>query len=240
MTSRILKGGLLYHDTPVGVICLQSGFAKPRGHVRNPRTFNFPVVQKVVEEVDIPTLLFKPTPELLKPFIDAAKQLEQEGVQAITGSCGFLARFQTRLAESVNIPVCVSSLLQIPLVRLMHGPAARVGVLTASSKALTQDHFNAIGMPIEDFVIRGMEGYREFWEVIIDYKRNDIDMAQMEKEVCDSAQKLAQEGQLDALVLECTDLSAFARPIQETVKLPVYDIDSLVEYMAYSVCRKNY
>ena len=240
MSARVLKGGYLYYDTPIGVICLQSEFAKPRGHIRNPRTFGFPVVIEVVEEVDIPALLFNPTPELLTPLIDAAKLLEQEGVKAISGSCGFLARFQTRLAESVNIPVFVSSILQIPLVRIMHGPTTRIGVLTASSNALTQDHFNVIGAAIEDFAIRGMEGYPEFWEVIIEGKRNDLDMAKMEREICDSSKQLAVAGNLDALVLECTDLSAFAKPIQDTVQIPVYDINSLVEYVAYSVCRTRY
>ena len=66
------------------------------------RTFDFPVVCSVVEDVDIPRLLFNPTPDLLQPFIDAARKLEREGVKAITGSCGFLARFQGEMAESVD------------------------------------------------------------------------------------------------------------------------------------------
>ena len=45
---------------------------------------------------------------------------------------------------------------------------------------------------------------------------------------------------LDALVLECTDLSAFSAPIQRAINLPVYDINSLVEYAYYAVCRKDY
>ena len=163
MKTRILKGGYLYHDTPVGVLCLKSFFPKPRGHIRNPRTFNFPVVCSVVEGVDIPKLLFDPQPELIQPFIDAAVKLEKDGVQAITGSCGFLARFQSQLAAAVQVPVFVSSLLQIPLVRLMHGVSANIGVLTASSAALTQEHFNNAGAEIGDYRIKGMEGYPEFW-----------------------------------------------------------------------------
>lgn len=131
MNTDILKGGHLYFDTPIGVLCLESLFPKPRGHVRNPRTFDFPVVCRVVEGVDIPKLLFNPQPELIQPFIDAAIKLEKDGVKAITGSCGFLARFQSQLAEAVKVPVFVSSLLQIPLVRLMHGASAKIGVLTA-------------------------------------------------------------------------------------------------------------
>jgi len=240
MTTQTLKGGYLYYDTPIGVLCLESYFPKPRGHVRNPRTYDFPVVCSVVEGVDIPKLLFDPQPELLQPFIDSAVRLEKEGVKAITGSCGFLARFQAELAAAVTIPVCVSSLLQLPLVRLMHGTDANIGILTASSSALTEDHFRNAGANMADYRIRGMEEYSEFWETIIEYKRNDFDMAKLEEEICHSAKTLVEENKLEALILECTDLSAFARQIQQVTEVPVYDVNSLVEYVAYSVCRKEY
>lgn len=238
--SNIVKGGFLHYDTPIGVLCLESMFPKPRGHVRNPRTYDFPVVCSVVKGVDIPKLLFDPPPGLLQPFIDAAKQLEKDGVAAITGSCGFLARFQAELSAAVQIPVFVSSLLQLPIIRLMHGASANIGILTASAKALTIDHFKNAASDINDFTIRGMEGYSEFWETIIEGKRNDFDMGKLEKEICHSAEEVATKSNLNALLLECTDLSAFSHQIQETTGIPVYDINSLVEYVAYSVCRKRY
>lgn len=194
----------------------------------------------MVKGVNIPKLLFDPQPELLQPFIDAAKQLEQDGVAAITGSCGFLARFQAELAAAVEIPVFVSSLLQLPLIRLMHGVSANIGVLTASAKALTKDHFKNAASDINDYAIRGMEGYPEFWETIIKGKRNDFDMIKLKEEICHSAEELVISSNLDALLLECTDLSAFSHQIQQAINIPVYDINSLVEYVAYSVSRKQY
>lgn len=236
----ILKGGVLYYDTPIGVLCLESLFPKPRGHLRNPRTFDFPVVCRVVEGVDIPRLLFNPTPELVEPFIEAARQLERDGVMAVTGSCGFLARYQEEIAAAVNIPVFMSSLVQVPMVRVLHGPDCKIGVLTASASALTPAHFQKVGANIDDVVIKGMEGFPEFWETIIEGKRHDFDMDKLEQEVCQAARELQQQNNLDALVLECTDLSAFAQAIQGVVKRPIYDIDSLVEYVQYAVCRKRY
>lgn len=82
-----MKGGRLYYDMPIGILCLESLFPKPRGHMRNPLTYGFPTVTRVIRGVDIPRLLFNPTPDLLEPFIQAAKELEADGVQAITGSC---------------------------------------------------------------------------------------------------------------------------------------------------------
>lgn len=121
----LLKGGKLYYDTPIGILCLESRFPKPRGHVRNPLTYDFPTVQRLIRGVDIPRLLFNPSDDLLEPFVQAAQELEADGVQAITGSCGFMARFQDRIAAQVRVPVLLSSLVQLPLVRLMHGARAR-------------------------------------------------------------------------------------------------------------------
>ncbi|WP_218950952.1 aspartate/glutamate racemase family protein [Desulfoluna butyratoxydans] len=236
----ILKGGLLHTDTPIGVLCLESYFPKPPGHLRNPVTFDFPVTYKVLRGIDVPTLLFNPTPELVAPFIEAARALEREGAMAITGSCGFLARFQKELTEAVRIPVLVSSLIQIPMVRTLHGPDAVIGVLTASRDALTPMHFAQVGGDINDVVIKGMEGCPEFWETIIEARRTDFDMDRLEAEICGAAEALMAEHNLDALVLECTDLSAFARSIQERIGCPVYDIDGLIEYARYAVKRKVY
>ena len=178
-----MKGGRLYYDMPIGILCLESLFPKPRGHMRNPLTYGFPTVTRVIRGVDIPRLLFNPTPDLLEPFIQAAKELEADGVQAITGSCGFMARFQNQIAAELHIPVFLSSLLQLPLVRLMHGEKASIGVLTASRQALTPAHFANCATPMESVHIRGMEGNPEFWETIIEGKRHDFDMERLEAEI---------------------------------------------------------
>ena len=236
----ILNGGHLHTETPIGVLCLESYFPKPPGHLRNPVSFDFPVTYKVMRGIDVPKLLFNPTPDLVAPFIEAAQELEREGVLAITGSCGFLARFHKELTQAVKIPVLVSSLTQVPLVRTLHGADATIGVLTASSKALTPFHFEQIGGDINDVVVKGMEGYPEFWEVIIEAKRESMDFSTMEQEICDAAESMMKEHNLDALVLECTDLSAFARRVQERICRPVYDINGLIEYARYAVRRKRY
>ncbi|MFQ9868482.1 MAG: hypothetical protein ACLRWP_17145 [Bilophila wadsworthia] len=103
----------------------------------------------------------------------------------------------------------------------MHGEKAEIGVLTASSQALTPAHFANCATPMESVHIRGMEGNPEFWETIIEGKRHDFDMERLEAEIVGSAAAFAREKALDALVLECTDLSAFSAPIQRAINLPV-------------------
>lgn len=233
----LTKGGYVYYDTPIGILCLESFFPKPKGHIRNPRTFAFPTLIRVIQGVDIPRMLFNPTPDLITPFIEAAKALEREGVKAITGSCGFMALFQERLSAELHIPVFMSSLVQIPLIRLLHGKDVRLGVLTASKKALTAEHFRQCNADINAVYIEGMEGNPEFWETVIEGKRHDVDMEKFEEEIVRAAETMVKQHKLDALLLECTDLSAFAKAIQARVNIPIYDITSMVEYVQYVVCR---
>lgn len=236
----ILKGGTRYYDTPVGVLCLDSLFPKPRGHLRNPLTFGFPVVTRVITGVDVPRLLFNPTPELLEPFVQAARELEADGVRAVTGSCGFMARFQGQIARELKVPVLLSSLVQLPLLRLLHGENAVIGVLTASAAALTPELFAACASSRDAVRIQGMDEQPEFRETILENKRHDFDLDRLEQEIVGTAKAFAQTQALDALLLECTDLSAFAEPVQKATGIPVYDICGLVEYAAHAVCRRKW
>ncbi len=234
------RGGRVHYGIPVGVLCLESYFPKPPGHVRNPLSFYFPTICHVVRGIDVPRLLFSPSPDLLDPFLEGARQLEKDGVKAIVGSCGFMALFQKELSESVRIPVAASSLAQLPLLRLMHGKTARIGILTASAKALTPAHFTAVGADMDEYHVRGMEDYPVFADLILKATAPEMDAQTMEDAICDAAETLHAELGLDALLLECTDLSAFALAVQRRIDLPVYDINSLVEYVAYSVNRIEY
>lgn len=233
--SEIYKGGKLYYEIPIGILCLESYFPKMRGHLRNPRTYNFPTVTKVLKGLDIPKLLFNPSKEMIAPLIQAAQELEKEGVKAITGSCGFMALFQKEIAESVNIPVFMSSLLQLPLIRIMHGEKANIGILTASKKALGSKHLEACSVDYDSVFIEGMEGNPEFWETVIEGKRFDFNLPLLEKEIVGTALRFINDKKLDALLLECTDLPPFTKQIQQNSHVPVYDINSLMQLVHSTV-----
>ena len=117
----ILKGGINVCGLTMGVISLESYFPKPDGHTKHPASFDFPILYKTVKGATIDRLIRERDPELLAPFIEAAQELEREGVKAITGSCGFLALHQQAIADAVNVPVFMSSLIQVPLVSRMLG-----------------------------------------------------------------------------------------------------------------------
>ncbi len=234
----ILKGGHNLCDIPIGVISLQSYFPKPPGHIKNPGSLGFPVLYKTVEGATIDRLIRERDPALLEPFIEAARELEREGVRAITGSCGFLALHQKEIADAVSIPVFMSSLLQVPLVRQMLPSDQLVGVVVANRQALSADHLRGVGVSDERLVITGLENQPQFSEVILRGDSNDLDMDQFRQELfAVVAEMLENNPKVGALVLECTDLSHFAPALNEHFGLPVFDLTSLARMVAATVTR---
>lgn len=235
----IYNGGQNICGASIGVLCLESYFPKPPGHIKNPSSLPFPVLYERVDGVTVPTLLNNPSPELLAPFIRGAQRLEAEGVRAITGSCGFLALFQKDLAAAVSVPVFASSLIQVPLAYHMTGASAPVGVLTADASALTPRHFAGVGAADIPVAVKGLEATREFAEVILRNTRTRMDTDLIEAEVLDAARALKQDApDMRSLVLECTDLPPYAARIQQELELPVFDLTTLAR-MAHSVVTRR-
>lgn len=216
------------YGVSIGVICLESYFPKPPGHIKNPSGLSFPVLYHTIKGATVQKLINAPDDALRNLFITAAKDLVREGARAITSSCGFSALYQKEIAAAVNVPVFASSLIQIPLVWHMTGCKAPVGVLTANSKGLTPAHFAAVGaadIPVE---IQGMEDQPEFSTVILKNKRTDMDLQRIGEEVLDATRKLLTRApDTQSLVLECTDMPPYSHRIQSETGLPVFDLTTL-------------
>lgn len=233
-----LQGGSNICGVTSGVLCLESRFPKPPGHISNPSGLSFPVLYETVPEATVAKLLGGPPPDFVAPFLEAAKRLEAAGVQAITGSCGVLALFQRQLADAVDIPVFASSLFQVPMVHHMLQSGKKVGILTASAGSLTPEHFAAVGAGGAPVAIAGMDDYPEFREVILEGRRSDMDLAKLGAEILDAAQTLVTgDPDVGAVVLECTDMSPFAHEIQDGSRLPVFDLTSLAVMVHRAVAR---
>jgi aspartate/glutamate racemase len=195
----------------------------------------------VVKEASIERLLKKRDQSLLQPFIDAAIELQEEGVKGITGACGFMALFQREVSEAVEVPVFLSSLLQIPFIYRTLGRRQKIAVITADSTSLTTDHFAAVGIsPDIPVVISGMEEQQEFREAILEEK-GTLDSGKIEKEVVGVARKIVREHpEVGALLLECSDLPPYAHAIQKEIQLPVFDFFTMIHYVHTALVRKEF
>jgi Asp/Glu/hydantoin racemase len=226
---------------PVGVIGLDTSFTKIPGHIRNPATFDFPVLYEVVPGATAARVVTQADPTLLQPFVAAARALAARGAGAITTACGFLVLFQRELAAAVDVPLYASSLVQLPMVHRMLRPDQKVGVLTAKRPSLTPRHLRAVGAEDVPVAVVGMEEQPEFRAVMLEARRPELDVDRLEREVLGRAEALvAADPAVGALLLECADLVPFAAAMQARTGLPVFDIVTLTGMVHATLTRSAY
>lgn len=227
-----IRGGRTNYGQPIGILMLDTTFPRPPGDIGNATTFPFPVRYKIVKGA-VPARVMgnEPDPTVLEPFIEACRELEAEGVRAITTSCGFLAVFQEELAESVDVPVLTSALLQVPLASRTLKPGQKVGILTERAE-LTERHFRAVGFSGEetDVVVKGFRHDAVFPTVFFGDKQ-EADTDVLEAEMVELAESLvAEHPDVKAIVLECTNFVPYSQAMRRAVGLPIYDIYTLVHH----------
>ena len=167
---------------------------------------------------------------LLEPFIKGALELEREGVNAITTSCGFMAMFQKELAEKVHIPLFTSSLLQVSLAYNCLPPKKCVGILTADSRNLSERHFKGAGIDQIPKVVYGMEG-SHFHDIFVKNSEH-LNIQQAQQDIVGIAKRMVHEHpEVGAIVLECTNMPPYAYAVATVTDMPVYDITTLAAYV---------
>ena len=222
-------GGTNLFGFSVGVLVLDTRFPRIPGDIGNAGTFDFPVLYRRVRGATSDRVVRRVDQELLPLFVEGARALEAEGVQAITTSCGFLARFQRELAASVKVPVFTSSLMLVPLVHRTLAPGRAVGIMTVDASSLGPEHLAGAGItPDMAVVVAGLETEKEFTRVLLeDALALDVDAARGEH-VSVATRMVAQHPEIGAIVLECTNMPPYASDVQAATGLPVFDIRTLV------------
>ncbi|ODV94524.1 hypothetical protein PACTADRAFT_50403 [Pachysolen tannophilus NRRL Y-2460] len=221
---------------PLGAICLDytDDIHRPPGDPLNEESFSFPLVHEMVSNATLWKIVQSEpyTDEFLQYFVDACEKLAEKGAIGIITSCGFLAQVQKRLSSKISLPLASSSLLQIPQILCIRPENEHVGVITFDESVLSDVHFdgvgitsimrkriNVIGVP-ENGALRG---------VIRDGKPYIHEELKLEMIQC-AIELIARNHQIKVIVLECTQMPPFARAIQEVVRLPVYDVITMIDW----------
>jgi hypothetical protein len=141
----------------------------------------------------------------------------------------------------VDVPVFISSLIQVPIVYHMLRSDQKVGVMVATKSGLTPEHLSAVGADHVPVCIAGMDAQKEFCEVIMEQNKQQLDITKLEGEITSVAESMVRENpEVGAIVLECTDMPPFAHLIQKAVNLPVFDLITLTNMVYNAVVRKRY
>ncbi|NLZ48910.1 MAG: aspartate/glutamate racemase family protein [Clostridiales bacterium] len=222
---------------PIGIIAVDIEYPKLPGNVANATTFDFPVLYKKVK-FDI-ELLFVGSPEIEDQIISAAKELEEEGVRAIVGACGYFAHFQKQVAEAVKVPVFLSSLCQIPLIKLGLNPHQKIAVFAASGEDLNDTLLHKVGADSKDCIVENVGKLESF--APIRWGKTELDNDRLTKDLVKLSQKLIIEHpEIGAILLECSDLPPYACDIQGATGLPVFDFITLINWVKQAVVQKRY
>ena len=206
----------------IGVLRLDTRFPRPLGDMGQALTYErmglsvqmltIPQarVKRVIEEADV---------TLLGPFVEAARQLETQGVDLITTSCGFLARHQDELQDAVSVPVFSSALLWCKQL-------SQPGIITFDAHRLGINELRGAGVP-EGTPIQGLpEG--ELRRVILN-DLTELDEEKAKGEAIEAARELIRDHpQVQHLVLECTNLPPYRLAIERATGRPVHDLETLI------------
>ena len=235
----IATGGKSIYGASVGILMLDARFPRIPGDMGNALTWPFPVLYRVVRGASPDLVVRQGAEGMLGPFIEAARDLIRDGADGITTNCGFLSLFQDELAEALSVPVATSSLMQVAHVNRFLPKGKRAGVLTISASTLTSVHLEKAGVPA-DTPIGSTEGGTEFTRAILsDEMELDVDAARADNVAAAVALKADNED-VGALVLECTNMCPYAADIRDATGLPVYSMVTLVEWLQAGLAPRRF
>lgn len=233
----------------VGILMIEGYFPRPPGAIGNATTFPFPVLHYVVKgassaatvralsELPVGSQGYKAA---VAPWIEGARDLERQGVRAVTTSCGFSALFQSELTDAVDIPVFATSLLLAPMISRSLKRGSRVGIITADGRSMTPSHMEGAGIDPTTIAVAGLENVQLFEEMTY-HDRHDISFEELERGVVAVARDLVErEPTVRALLLECSLLPPFAASIQNAVRLPVFDFTHMITFMHSAMVRQPF
>lgn len=249
------EGGRRVHGTTnlygyrVGILVIEGHFPRLPGAIGNASTFPFPVLHKIVPgatgkrtvrdmaDLDPHDPKYRAA---VDPWIEGARELEREGVRAVTTSCGFAALFQEEMTRAVDVPVFATSLLLVPLVHRTLKPGRKVGVLTADSRMLRHRHLHGAGISPEQVVVRGLEASPVF-EAMAYHDEHELDVDALEAEIVAAASSLSEsKEEVGAVLLECSLFPPFATAVQQATGLAVFDFTHLVTLMHSAMNRRPF
>ena len=208
----------------VGILMLDTQFPRPVGDIGHPDTWaahRLNALYRVVSGAR-PDLIVTREPHegWLGPFIEAAQALVGQGAQAITTSCGFLARHQAALQSAVTVPVFSSGLLWC---RHLSHP----GILTIDAKRLGALDLQGAQVPPHT-PVAGVDPAGEFHRRIMGNDTH-MDLALAQADVVDAACRLVHaHPKVQHIVLECTNMPPYRQAIKAATGRECHDVIDLV------------
>lgn len=224
----------------IGILLLDCGLSFFPGNTAHKQSYPFPVEFKTVPGYT-PERALCGASEVFDSLLETALKLQNSGVKAITGNCGFMAVHQKELSENISVPVFLSSLLQIPFMRALLPPRKKIGIITADENRLDKTVLKNAGVkPDNDLVVTGLQDMENFSSSVIlgnqEMSRNKICDEVLEK----TTDLLENNSNIAQILLECSILPSFGAEVQKATGLPVFDYNTMIRYVYSSVIKDGF
>ncbi len=237
-----VKGRQVSYGESIGILLLENYVPFIPGDTANATTYSYPVRFERVEGLSVEKI-FNHDMSMYEVLKESALRLVADGVKAITGDCGFMALYQKRLMEDLDLPIFLSSLIQLHFILNIISRKEKVAVITANKKALTIELLEVLNITPamrERLVIVGLEECPEFKEAVIEEK-GTLDDVLIEKCVVDaSLSAMKEDDRVKAILLECSLLPPYAKSVGDATHLPVFDYITMIDYVHDAIIKKNY
>jgi len=234
-----VEGKQVSYGEAIGIMAIENYVPYIPGDVANASSYDFPVRFERLPG-STPERLFAHDETLVDGAIEVGKKMVSEGVRAVTGDCGFLGAYQDRIADALDVPVFLSSLLQLDFMDRIVGPSGKTAVITANSEALDHSVLEGISsVPESRLVIAGLEDKPEFVSAVFEEK-GSLDSELVQNEVLEAARAVSAHAGVRAILLECSLLPPYAAAVQEETRLPVFDYNTMINYVYSAVVRHRF
>lgn len=171
--------------------------------------------------------------DLCDEFVSGALQLQENGCDVITTSCGFLVKYQRQIADRLRVPFVSSSLLIYSFLKEINSKDSFVGILTANRERLMNLGYRPVDVDAaEEMNVAGMED-TYFYKVYVENaitEEKDLDKERLYKNLLEKAWMLKNKRPgLRCVLLECTNMSPFKARLKEDIGVEIYDLSSVIE-----------
>lgn len=241
MKQYHVRPGADRYGFAIGILLVDCATPFIPGDVGNASTYPYPVLYETVPGVTLERLINQGDENLVDSIIAAAQKMERLGVRAITSDCGYMVRYQEKVASAVKIPVILSSLLQLPLLERTIGANRKIGIVCANRQRLTPELLQIAGLSSPDkAVICGLEEQPNFRGPILD-ETGLLEPEKIGREVVETALAMVNaHPEIGAVLLECSNLPPYAHLVQQATGRPVFDFTTLINLYQGAGVRKAF
>ena len=171
--------------------------------------------------------------------------LKAKGVSAIAPGCGFLVYYTKLVQKLTKIPFMLSSVCQVPVVKMMVSSDCKIAILTANSKSfclrktltqISQEDTQNIDDFVDKFVVVGFEDVPGFEAILKGTKCYQGKIPLIGKGVINRLTIVLQQNpNIGAIISECSMMGPYSNKIRKNFGLPVFDALTAADYLLSSV-----